>query len=298
MTKPNLTAMCFMLCVSGVLIGCTAPAATDTVAPASTAAPTVMTRPAPVPTEFMPEPAVLIYSETREWRHEEGIAGGNLAVMEIAQSKGMGYFTTQHSEIFNPETLSRFDLIVFNSATGDSLTMDQKAAFEAWLADDGAVILIHGSIDASQKDWSFYQDELVGPHFISHPMAPQFQSADVIVLNTDHPVMAGLPAQFEAVDEWYSFDGVPDGRFVTLAGLDETTYSPMNTVYGVEDLRMGDQPEDHPILWARCLPNGGRVVASAMGHTVASFEATEHRQLLSNAFDWTRNAGVDANGCD
>lgn len=294
MTRLILTAMFFFLWGGG-LLGCTVAAdtSTDTAAIA-----TEMSRPVPVPTEHMPEPAMLIYSETRGWRHEEGIAGGNLAMMEIAQDKGLGYFTTQHAEIFNAETLSRFDIIVFNSATGDSLTADQKAAFESWLADDGSVILIHGSIDASQKDWTFYQDELVGPHFISHPMAPQFQTADVVVLNTGHPVMAGLPDRFEATDEWYSFDGVPDGRFVTLAGLDETTYSPLNTVYGVEDLRMGNQPEDHPIIWVRCLPDGGRVVASALGHTVASFAATEHRQLLSNAVDWTRQAGADDIGCN
>lgn len=279
---------------SGTLTGCAGAVENDAV-------PTVATkaeRAVPVPTEHMPEPAVLIYSETRGWRHEEGIAGGNLAVMEIAQELGLGYFTTQHAEIFNRETLSRIDLIVFNSATGDSLSAPQKAAFETWLADDGAVILIHGSIDASQQDWAFYQDELVGPHFISHPMAPQFQAADVVVLNTGHPVMAGLPDRFVATDEWYSFDGVPDERFITLAGLDETTYSPRNTVYGVEDLRMGDQPEDHAIIWARCLPKGGRVVASALGHTIASFDAEEHRQLLTNAISWTMQAGANTVGCE
>lgn len=294
MTRLILTAM-FLTLWGGGLLGCTVAADSS---PPVVATATEMSRLAPVPTEHMPEPAVLIYSETRGWRHEEGIAGGNLAAMEIAQDKGLGYFTTQHAEIFNPEALARFDIILFNSATGNSLTARQKAAFEAWLANDGAVVLIHGSIDASQKDWIFYQNELVGPEFISHPMDPQFQAADVVILNTGHPVMAGLPDRFEATDEWYSFDGVPDGRFVTLAGLDETTYSPRNAVYGVEDLRMGDQPEDHPIIWARCLPSGGRVVASALGHTVASFEATEHRQLLSNAIDWTRQAGADDIGCD
>jgi len=284
----------FLIVWGGALIGCAAGVEADTPPVTEPQA----ERAAPVPNAFMAEPAVLIYSETRAWRHEEGIAGGNLAVMEIAQEQGLGYFTTQHAEIFNPDALSRFDLIVFNSATGVSLDSAQKSAFEAWLADDGAVVLIHGSIDASQKDWGFYQDELVGPHFISHPMAPQFQAAEVVVLNKGHPVMAGLPDRFVATDEWYSFDGVPDGRFVTLAGLDETTYSPRNTVYGVEDLRMGDQPEDHPIIWARCLPQGGRVVASALGHTIASFDADEHRQLLANAMTWTRQAGDDAVGCE
>lgn len=275
------------------MAGCATHVSATETAPTET-----MQSPAPVPSQYMPQPAVLIYSETQGWRHEEGIAGGNLALIEIAAEKKLGYFTTQHPEIFNPETLARFDLIIFNSATGDSLNVAQKSAFENWLSDDGSVLLIHGSLDGSQKDWSFYQEELVGPLFISHPAAPQFQDADIVVLNESHPVMAGLPGRFTANDEWYTFDSIPDGRFMTLAGLDETTYSPRNTVYGPEDLRMGDQPEDHPIIWARCLPNGGRVVASALGHTAESFEADHHRRLLSNAVDWTRKAGKDKVGCD
>jgi type 1 glutamine amidotransferase len=61
---------------------------------------------------------------------------------------------------------------------------------------------------------------------------------------------------------------------------------------------MGDQPGDHAIIWARCLPQGGRVVASALGHTIASFDAVEHRQLLANAINWTMQAGADTVGCE
>ena len=254
--------------------------------------------PLPMPTEFMPEPAVLIYSDTRGWRHLEGIAGGNLALMEIAAEEGLGYYWTEHSEVFSDATLARFDVVVFNSATGDTLDPEEKAAFRRWLSDDGALLLLHGSLDASQKDWAFYQDELVGTTFVSHPFDPQFQDADVVTLNTGHPVMEGLPARFSDNDEWYTFDGVPDGRFTLLAGLDESTYSPVNKVYGVEDLRMGPEPADHPIVWSRCLPEGGRVVASALGHNAESFEGAEHRQLIANAIEWTRKAGEDSVGCE
>ena len=254
--------------------------------------------PLPVPTEHMPTPAMLIYADTRGWRHEEGIAGGNLALMQIAQEEGLGYYTTQHSEVFNPDTLARFDVIVFNSATGDSLAAHEKAAFRDWLASDGSLILIHGSLDGSQVDWSFYQQELVGTTFISHPFDPQFQDADIVTLAEGHPVMEGLPTRFSANDEWYTFDGVPDERFTILAGLDESTYSPVNKVYGQEDLRMGPEPSDHPIIWSRCLPDGGRVVANALGHGWEAFEADEHRRLIANAIRWTRNAGEDQIGCE
>ena len=241
---------------------------------------------------------MLIYSDTRSWRHEEGIAGGNLALIELARDAGLGYYTTQHSEVFNPVTLARFDIVVMNSATGDTLAPQEKAAFESWLADDGALVLIHGSLDASQKAWSFYQSELVGTDFISHPFDPQFQDADVVVIASRHPIMEGLPERFTDNDEWYTFDRVPDARFTLLAGLDESTYSPRNEVYGVTDLRMGPEPTDHPIVWSRCLSDGGRVVASALGHAAEAFDGAEHRLLLANAIAWTRKAGLDRVGCE
>jgi len=39
--------------------------------------------------EYMPSPSLLIFSETRDWRHEEGIAGGNLAIIKAAKKRTM-----------------------------------------------------------------------------------------------------------------------------------------------------------------------------------------------------------------
>jgi len=155
---------------------------------------------------FVPTPSILIFSETRDWRHEEGIVGANLAIMKAAKEMGYGYFTTEHSAIFNAEELAKFDVVVFNNMTGDTLTKTQEAAFEVWLAKGKGVVLIHGAGDASHQDWGYYHNELLGATFVSHPMAPQFQEARVEVLNQAHPIMAGIGAEFNAVDEWYTFE--------------------------------------------------------------------------------------------
>ena len=178
---------------------------------------------------YVPTPSILIFSETRDWRHEEGIAGADLAIMKMAKDMGLGYFTTSHSAIFNAEELAKFDVVVFNNMTGDALTPKQEAAFETWLAQGKGAVLIHGAGDASHQDWDFYHNDMLGATFVSHPMAPQFQEARVEVLNQAHPVMAGISAEFRAVDEWYTFEAPPGDEFIVLAGLDESTYSPVNT---------------------------------------------------------------------
>lgn len=247
----------------------------------------------PLPTEgryfgFVPTPSILIFSETRDWRHEEGIVGASFAIMKMAKDMGFGYFTTEHSGIFNAEALDKFDVVVFNNMTGDALTKPQEAAFEAWLAQGKGAVLIHGAGDSSHQDWSFYHNEMLGATFVSHPMDPQFQEARIEVLNSSHPVMAGIKGSFNATDEWYTFEAPPSDDFVLLAGLDESTYSPVNNVYGdVSDLRMGPEPEDHPIIWARCVgEKQARIVFTAMGHGHETYAAKEATTILRNALNW------------
>lgn len=250
--------------------------------------------------DYMPSPAILIFSETRDWRHEEGIAGATLAIIKVAKEIGYGYFTTEHSGVFNDKDLKRFDVVVFNNMTGDALTKNEKAAFARWQSRGNGSVLIHGSGDDSSKGWRFYHDVLLGAKFVSHPMAPQFQQARIQVLEQTHPVMAGVPFEFTAVDEWYTFEAPPGKDFILLAGIDESTYSPLNLVYGDRsDLRMGPKPIDHPIIWARCHgPNNARSVFTAMGHLYETYETVEGLLILKNALNWVaKKNDAQSDGC-
>ena len=243
---------------------------------------------APEITEWMAEPAILVFSKTKEWRHNEGIAGADRFFADIATDEGFGFFTTENGAIFNADDLARFDVIVFNNMTGDALSPKQEAAFRGWLEAGGSWIGLHGAGDNSHTDWAWYDKTLIGPEFISHPMAPQFQEATLVKLNDTHPITQGLPDTFSLTDEWYSFDGLPQSFGLTpLFGLDESTYSPVNTTYGVEDLRMGPEPEDHPIIWVGSVGEG-RIVYSAVGHNQTNYDDETYAQFLRQAFDWVR----------
>ncbi len=248
-------------------------------------------------TEFMPQPAILVFSKTREWRHNKGIAGADRFFAETAGYTGMGLFTTENAAVFNSEQLARFNVVVFNNMTGDTLSPEQERAFQDWLEQGGALIALHGSGDNSHGDWHWYDKQVIGPEFIGHPAGPQFQKARVVNLATDHPVMVGIPAEFSKVDEWYSFNTAELGDAVPLLGLDEDSYSPANLRYGpVQDLRMGGGPQGHPIAWVRC-PGEGRVFYSAMGHNYTSYNDANNIRLLRNAFEWVRTRDAERKGC-
>ena len=245
---------------------------------------------APEITEHMAQPAVLVFSKTRGWRHDEGIAGADLFFVRLAREAGYGVFTTENGAVFTPDTLDRFDVVVFNNVTGDVLSEAQRAAFAAWTEGGGGFIGLHASGDASTQGWDWYRASLIGPDYMNHPFDPQFQEARVAVLDAAHPVAAKLPPAWRQSEEWYSFYAAPSGDFAPILGLDEATYSARNEVWAPgPDLGMGETPADHPIVWASC-PGAGRGVYSAIGHLDTAYEVAPYAALLRNAFAWVTEA--------
>lgn len=247
-------------------------------------------------------PSILAFSKTREWRHEEGIAGANLFLVQAGAELGYGVMTTQNGAIFTPENLSKFDIVVFNNFTGDALSPRQEAAFEAWLEAGGGWLGIHGSGDSSHKDWPWYSETLLGSTFTAHPAGPQFQTARLQSLAPAHPVLNDLPETWEHNEEWYSFDAPAQNFGLTpILGVDENTYSPKNLEYGdYQDLRMdaeGEGPIAHPVVWSRCV-GAGRAVYSTLGHQASAYQNENNIMLLKNSLRWVgRKTDPDGTGC-
>lgn len=248
------------------------------------------TTPPAIPADIK-RPAILVFSKTNAFRHEEAIPAANKLFAELAQQNGWGYFQTENGATFSSAILSRFDAVIFNNVSGDVFTPDQRAAFKAFVENGGGWMGIHAAGDDSHKGWDWYMRDVIGTTFIGHPMKPQFQQALVRVEDTSHPASAGLKAEWRRTDEWYSFDRSPRSAGVhVVATLDEKTYNPVGVFS--KDLRMG---ADHPIIWWRCVGKG-RVLYSAMGHTAASFAEPEYRSVLLGATNWVLQKQAPA--CD
>ncbi|WP_114522161.1 ThuA domain-containing protein [Altererythrobacter sp. ZODW24] len=248
--------------------------------------------------EYLAKPAILVFSKTAGWRHNEGIAGADRFFADLASDQGLGFHTTADERIFNSEQLAGFDVIVFNNMTGDVLSPAQEAAFQQWLEGGGAWIGLHGSGDNTHADWPWYDQQIIGPEFIGHPADPQFQTARLVSLAPSHSILDGIPGEWMHHDEWYSFDDASKlGTATALIGIDESSYTPENNVYGdVSDLRMGGEPANHPLVWVRCVGKG-RSFYSAIGHSQTSYDDPVYRKLLENALRWVRERDSASTGC-
>jgi hypothetical protein len=242
-----------------------------------------------VPTDIK-RPAILVFSKTNGFRHEEAIPAASKLFEQLAKENGWGIYQTENGATFRPDILARFDAVIFSNASGDVFTSDQKKAFRAYIENGGGYVGIHAAGDNSHS-WDWFVQNMIGTTFTGHPMDPQFQKAVVRIEDTKHPATVGLPADWSRVDEWYSFDKSPRGKgFHILATLDEATYSPKG-VFG-QELAMG---EDHPIVWWNCVGKG-RVLYSAMGHTAKSFAEPLYHQMLLGSVKWALR--LEGSGCD
>jgi len=245
----------------------------------------------PVLPDDLPRPAILVFSKTNGFRHEEAIPAANAMLQEIARERGWGVYLTENGATFNPEQLARFDAVVFNNVSGDVFNAEQRQALRTYVEGGGGFLGIHGSGGDPKYDWPWYMQHLIGVQFIGHPMDPQFQEATLRIEGSQHPATRELPAEWVRTEEWYSFAASPRAKgYNILATLDESTYSPKGMMD--QDLAMG---ADHPMIWWHC-ESRGRAFYSALGHRAEAYAEPLHRQMINGAIAWA--ARQDGEGCD
>ena len=244
-------------------------------------------------TDQISHPAILSFSKTLGWRHNESIAGANLFCAQQATQRSLGFYSTEDSAVFCDEELRKFSLVVLNNVSGAALNNDQQRSIERWMKNGGALIALHGAGDSTlAKAWPWYEKNVLGAEFVGHTMDPPLQDARLTALAPSHPIMQGLPSDWALFDEWYSFTQAPQIDGVThLLGIDEASYTPLNTKIKEwrENLCMGSRPAEHPLIWT-VENEAGRIFYSALAHGFENYQHPVYGRLLAQAFDWALDA--------
>jgi type 1 glutamine amidotransferase len=218
--------------------------------------------------DFSTGASVLVFSRTTGYRHAS-IEDGTKALSRLALERGWHLESTEDPTKFTDAGLSRFDVVVFLSTTGDVLDPSQERAFERFIQTGKGYVGVHAASD-TEYDWPWYGG-LVGAYFRAHPAV---QAADVYV-ESGHPTTQGLPAPWTRTDEWYAFDENPRGKVEVLLTVDESSYDP----------GQGTMGDDHPIAWLHEY-DGGRAFYTALGHTRESYAEPAFVEHLAAAIEW------------
>jgi type 1 glutamine amidotransferase len=234
-------------------------------------------------------PRLLLFEKMTGFRDDPSVAAAHEAFVAMAARKGWALVSTDKAVVMTPTSLARFDAVIWNNVSGDVLTLAQRRAFRGYIEHGGGFVGVHGSAGDPVYFWDWYVDTLIGARFAGHPLAPQFQTARVVV-DGAHGLAKGLPGEWSMKDEWYSFKTNPRkaGAHV-IATLDEASYNPAG--WPGQELHMGD----HPIAWTNCVGNGGRMFYTAIGHLPASYSEPHVVTLIENGVAFA--AGLDHAAC-
>ena len=219
------------------------------------------------------KPRVLVYSRENLWRHLSNYYS-RLAIYNMCQSRGFNVTTTNDPQAINVTRLADFDVVVFAHTSGPGLDPQGRADLNAWVQAGGGVVGLH-SASATEPDWSYYADKLIGARFAGH--VPGMQPATVKLVGS-HPITDGL-TDFPATDEWYFFQTRPenDPDLHVVLALDETTLP--------ADYPAMYKQGYHPIGWVN-EQYGGRVFYTAIGHNPDLWSDPTILELTGRAIEW------------
>ncbi len=168
------------------------------------------------------------------------------------------------------ELLSRADVAIVSVNRAFFDTINYREAFMKRLASGKGVIMLHAGTWYGYEGWPELNAKVVGGGARGHDKLGPFQ---VEVVQAKHPIMVGVPASFDIVDELYyiNAEGVPDGT------------SPITVLARTSPSQKYGKP--HPSVWITAHQKS-RVVGIALGHDERCHEHEVYKQILTNAATW------------
>jgi type 1 glutamine amidotransferase len=221
---------------------------------------------------------MLVFSKTAGFRHGS-IPAAKRTMQELAAANGFEVTISEDSSQFTDENLAQYEVVMFLLTTLDVLDAEQEAAFERFIRGGGGFVGVHSGADTEHES-AFYR-EVVGEHFLNHPVANQVGT--VRIEDPTHPSTAHLPKPWSVgPEEFYAFKSSPRGQVRVLLNIDESSY--------LQDPNTSCDPRgptfpsgytgtmgDHPISWCHD-KFAGRAWYTALGHAVALYSDDLFRQ--------------------
>ncbi len=238
--------------------------------------------------------AIAFYTGKNDQAHINFVKEANVFLATQLKNSGYQYYYTQDWDRLNPDTLRKYDLVIFLDTRPDKPA--QRAAFQDYMEHGGAWLGFHFSAfaltpSAFPADWHWYHETFLGSgSYASNTWKPT--SANLRVEDTQHPITQGLPAIFRsAPNEWYrwSNDLRKNPDIDILVAIDSSSF-PLGT---------GPKPHEiwhsgyYPVVWTN---KKYRMIYINMGHNdmnyqtdtglSSTFSEPAQNQLIMQACRW------------
>ena len=232
-----------------------------------------------VPSGASPRPIrVLVFSKAYGYVHASITTGARYLLG--LNGKGFQVVNTENPAALNPTNLSHFDVLVWNNSTGNvPLSATRKAQLLAWVRAGHGFVGIHSSGD-SNYSWPEFS-EVAGGLYLAHlykfgggGFTPDPTPLALIKEDPKNPLMQGVPADFNDLDETYRWQIDPRADVHVLMSMDNVSVYE-GAAYSYHS----------PVTW--CRPFGaGRTWYTNLGHGTWEWQDKVFLRMLHNALDY------------
>jgi len=219
---------------------------------------------------------VLLFTKTQEWHHKSQHKAVE-AIYSLGERHSFYVEWHEDANMFDQQTLQKFDAVIFLSTTGDVLNNQQQQALRKFIQSGKGFVGIHSASD-TEKSWHWYQN-LIGRTFIIHPPV---QTALISVLDSGFPGMHAFKDKQLWTDEWYEFSEPKVEGLNYLLSVNENSYNPEAKWEAVSGNGMGGF---HPIAWFHYF-DGGRSFYTSLGHMAATYDLETFQWHLFGGIYW------------
>jgi type 1 glutamine amidotransferase len=197
---------------------------------------------------------------------------------------------------FSETNLKNYQLIFFANPTGNDFSSTGPAGqagmigIQKFMEGGGGYAGVHSATDFEKDSptyWKFYTDQMVGSGFATHNGDTTLGNVVVQPQYVNHPVVRGLPANWNVADEWYCMEkdinNLADPNLKVLAQL-KGVPAPMGCTTAGES-RGAIWVKEFPAMDAAGVMKG-RVVYTIRGHNISRYSEPMFRKLVHQGILW------------
>lgn len=218
---------------------------------------------------------VLIYTKNGKGYIHENIASAVKSIQGMGAQYGFKVDTSSNASVMTEDNLKQYTLLIFPSTNNDVFDTDvQRLAFRHYIEAGGGFVGVH-SVTGTERNWQWFK-MMLGGTFSWHA---KFQKFTVRMLNSKHPSMQGLPAEWVKEDECYFAKEMYPGPTALMAH-DVSTLNNTDTAQNkLIEKHVGNYGTLYPSVWAYNF-DGGHTWCTVLGHDKKDYSDPIYTQHL------------------
>ena len=207
----------------------------------------------------------------------------------LLTTAGMSVDVTETpSKDLTADNLAKYDVLLLNykdtkNGTPESRwSDDNKKAFAGAVEGGKGLVVYHHASSAfvTNDDWDKQYERIIAGGWRKQGNHGKRHEYSVAIAKSDHPITAGLPANFQHTnDELYQNSVMfPDSTVLATAFSDKTK-DPKNT------------DKNEPVVWTSTFGKG-RVYENVLGHDVPAMQSKGFQILMIRGTEWAATGEV------